>query len=324
MSKQTNMTFQTPAIAIQLDESVGSDKSVLKKAPAKLQILRTGSFNHPLYGNFEIQNADLQSMKDNADKNIRKCDMALDYGHDSGGPAAAWLSELTLSDDGKGGSALFGVPSWTPNGAECVQNGDYKYVSADMMFEYQDAETGIKYGPTLLGAALTNRPFIKGMEAAQLSEGKGNQVNELETAKAKIVELEASIKGLSDKNAEILAQLSEKVKAIELSEIKTKELERNGAFDKMLSEGKVCEAQRAPFMANDMAKFAELAKVVKLAEGGNGSAANASTEIKDSADAQAKVLVLAETLVKEKKIPMKAAISQVLSENKELAKAYHG
>lgn len=322
MTKQ----FRLAPIAIQLAE--GS-----KTAPDKIQVIRTGTFHHEKYGKFEITKDHLLAFKKNFDAKVRGIDIALDYGHDSEGEAAAWFTSIELSDDG---TELWAVPDWTPSGAESVIAKRYRYVSADFNFDYTDNETLKKHGPTLLGAGLTNRPVVKGQAPViELTEGKGSEVDpkdkQIEELKAKIAELEAKLSGkaqaseveLGDMKKE-LAEKSTKLSEAQAELKKMKEstvvAEKKSQFDKKLSEGVVVEAQREAFMSGDMTKFMELAQPVKLSAKGHGETPAAPAGDKDVQD---EVIELAQKAVGEKRATdIVDGIRLVLSENKDLSQRY--
>jgi phage I-like protein len=316
-------TFRMSALAIQLAEGQ-------KEAPDKIQVIRVGTFHHPQYGKFEVTKDHLLAFKKNFDARVRGIDLALDYGHDSEGEAAAWFKDVILSDDG---TELWAVPDWTPGGAEAVLSKRFRYVSADFNFDYQDNETLVKHGPTLLGAGLTNRPVVKGQAPViELTEGKGSEVDpkdkQIEELKAKIAELEAKLSGqmgekpkmeaMEKELKETTAQLSEAKS--ELTKMKESSLlaEKKAAFDKKLSEGSVVEAQREAFMSGDMGKFLELAQPVKLSVEGHGNAPAAPV-----ADVQDEVITLAQKAVGDKRATdLVDGIRLVLSENKDLRTKY--
>jgi len=101
----------------------------------------------------------------------------------------------------------------------------------------------------------------------------------------------------------------------------TKELandKKKAEFDQMLSEGKVCEAQRKAFMDDNMIEFAQNMQEIKLDEAGDGDAGDKNNS---ESDAQEKLIELSEAKVKEKEISYGTAMSQVLTENPKLRKA---
>jgi hypothetical protein len=331
---------------IQLGEFAAVPESEIN---TKIQILRVGTFHHPEYGVFNIRKEHLLAMQKNFDAKVRGVDVAIDYAHESHKEAAAWVKAIHISDDG---NSLWAEVSWTPRGKETLIKREYRYLSADFTFDYQDNESLEKFGPVLFGAGLTNRPVVKNMAPAiELSEGKGLKMKteeELAAEKAaekaaeekKAAEDKAAAEKLAlppappaapaeedEKEKEIVAlkaQLEEmkaKCAAYEIEAGKSKaaaELaERNSAFNKLMSEGKVVEAQRQAFMDNDAVKLAELSQPVNLGSQGNGAPPPAAT----GSDPSAEVIKLAEQiLVKKEAKTLSEAISKALHENPELAK----
>lgn len=315
--------------------------------PNKIQVIRCGKFNANGQ-DIEITPAILLSMKKNFESNIRKIDLAVDFAHKSDEEAAAWFKGLELSEDKQ---ELWAVVEWTPDGKKALADKRYRYISADLNFNYQDNETKQQFGPTLLGAGLTNRPVIKGMEpVVQLSEGaptmdpKDQQIQELQ---AKIAQLEKAAGGggsgdgagkgdddekmaLKKQLADMTAKCQEYADKEKAAQADKAMAEKKSEFDKMLSEGRVVEAQREPFMKDDMKKFVELQKNLNLSERGHGNSdRKAGIETGDPKDGvmaeTAKLSELAQKMVAddpEKKLQLHEAIQIVRKKNPELAKAH--
>ena len=131
-------------------------------------------------------------------------------------------------------------------------------------------------------------------------------------------------------------KLSEKELSEQEKEKKIQDLEREGresralnektnAFNKMLAEGKVVEAQRQPFLDGDMIQFSERAGKIKLDSiGGQGEPAKKDGEELTPEQAE-------EELEKKAKEEFEKAgnvktfsecVRKVLSENKKLAEKY--
>lgn len=235
---ETNLNgkhFFIPPRELQLSEG--------DEAPDKIQLFRVGTFHHDEYGPLKITPAVLEEMVENFKNDVRGIDLAVDYKHESEDKAAAWIKDVFLNDEKTG---MFARVQWTPAGRQVVEDKEFRYISPDFGFKSQDKETLKWFGPTLNGAALTNRPFIKRMNpVVQLSEGAAtfdeddeqeNDDMKIEEAQAKIKELEKQTKKLSEENT----ALSDKVKAAE-------------------ADKKVCdEANMTP--EEMMAKIAELTK----------------------------------------------------------------
>lgn len=335
--------LRMPPQLIQLAESTGV-------APGKVQILKVGDYHHPEYGLLKITPDTLFSMKRNFDNKVRGIDCAVDYSHESESIAAGWFHSLELADDGQ---SLWGSIKWTPNGERVVREKEFRYLSADFNFSYKDNQTLQEFGPTLLGAGLTNRPFIKGMEpTVELTEGKGSQMKTVEQLQAEVTKLTDENKKLSEQStafSTILGgmtpeQMMEKMKGLEtqcaqLTEEnkKLKEgqqsaaqaaalAEKKGKFDKLLSEGKVVEAQRQAFMDGDAVKLAELGEKVQLTpQGGQGNPPAQTVDAKDRAEAETELQRQARAILAEKpKTSVREAYNIVLADpkNKKLRELY--
>lgn len=314
--------------------------------PGKVQLLRTGKFYDVRYGSFEITQDMLRKMKTNYDAKLRGVELAVDYAHESDKIAAGWIKAVELAADD---TELWITVEWTPKGAKVLGDKEFGYLSADFHPDYEDNETRVKHGACLFGAGLTNRPVIKEMKSViGLSEEDKQQLKDqiTEIVKAELkgsVSIKTSEGGTMDPKDKEIADLKAKLEALqkekegmmsELADIKKKMggyeaeqkqaaeakalAEKKTAFDTMLSEGKVVEAQRESYMKDDIAGFTKLAQPVKLSEGGHGNNPPAG-----GGDIEAQVQKLADEKLKDKKAGDKGeAISMVLKENPELRKKY--
>lgn len=137
-----------------------------------IQIMRTGQWDHPQYGQFNISMEDLLQVKDNFDSQKRGVELAVDENHEPNHKALGWFKELVLHSD-----ALFAKVKLTKLGAELLTQGAYRYFSPEIAFEYTDDETGEKLNNLLVGGAFTNRPFFKNMKPLMASEVSGQTTN---------------------------------------------------------------------------------------------------------------------------------------------------
>ncbi len=329
-----------------------------KKDIKRVQIMRAGKFEHPVYGAFELNEALFTKIIENFENKVVGIDLAIDYFHKKLGEAAGWVKELYLSDDAQ---ELWAVVEWTDEGKGRVLDKRARYLSADFEMNFTD-DKGKQHGATLKGAGLTNRPFIKHMSAI-LDEGELDGFDQIKSTvldltddeKAQLVQALAKslpkdflagvnkdsnpktkkedIK-MSDTNEDAVKELAEvKAKNAELEKQNKElsesqeEIKQNAAFDIMLSEKTAVEAQRDSFMKGDVAEFAKLAKPLNLDESGHGEGGDEEANDKElSADeAQDKVLELAEAKVKEDdNLELSEAVSMVLSENDDLNSKYEG
>ncbi len=323
------------------------------RVPETVQLLRVGTFHHEQFGELTVTTEMLQSMVTNFDNNVRGIDIMVDYKHDSENIAAAWVTDLELLEDF---NELWATVKWTPEALKKLTEKEFRYLSADFCLDYQDNESLQKFGPTLFGAGLTNRPVVKRMEAilelSEINTQSKTETNGGETMskeKDKIKELEAEVvklKEFEDNNKKLQVKLDELQEGIDgmspeqmIAMIKNlraeiealkgdkeqmaqdKELaEKEKAFEKLLTEGKAIPAQKQPYLDGDMVKFTELTSLVNLKPEGNGK-----IPVTDSGDVEDKINVLAEKKVKdsEGKQLYGDAVAEVLSENPELEKQYN-
>lgn len=139
------------------------------------QLLRTGSFYDPRYGDFDITRKDLATMAANFRTKYPKdpTRLAIDYNHGTSRPnsadegkAAGWITDVQLRANG---DELWGQVEWTETAASMIEAKEYQFVSATFSFDYTNSNGGEEIGPTLLAAAVTNRPVVHGMQPLTLS-----------------------------------------------------------------------------------------------------------------------------------------------------------
>lgn len=141
---------------------------------SRIQVLRTGTFYHPIYGKFTVSETDLQTMVHNFQLKRPKLptEMVVDYEHMSApgqppaqAPAAGWVKGCEQQ-----GNELYCLVEWTPKAADQIRAKEYRFISPEFTLNYRDKETNKPIGPTLLALALTNRPFVEGMQPVALSD----------------------------------------------------------------------------------------------------------------------------------------------------------
>lgn len=128
-------------------------------AGRSLQIAKLGAFNDPRYGDFSITSDEVEQWA----KNLARLPggvALIDFDHAADKPAAArrteaagWITAIRLED---------GVPradvEWTPAGEAAIRERRYLFFSPT--YGTHKDETGAKHEDTLIGGALTNRPFL--------------------------------------------------------------------------------------------------------------------------------------------------------------------
>jgi len=136
-----------------------------KEKTVKIQIMREGKWEHPMYGKLEFNQKKFRKFIRNFNLNIPQEHIAYDFKHRPDWGAAAWVKKFHSSGD-----KFFATVELTPRGYKSLKEREFIYFSTEFTDEYQDYETGTKHGPCILGGGLTNRPFIKDMDPVLLSE----------------------------------------------------------------------------------------------------------------------------------------------------------
>ncbi len=352
MSKHLN--FKASTILLSEEFSANAEKPQVKKH----QLLKTGSFSDPRYGKFEITRKMFADMIKNFDAGVRGVIPAVDYAHDTEGVAAGWFKKLYEVESDAKSSTLWAEIEYTPKGQKTLSDKEYGYLSADFDANYVDNETQKKHGCVLLGAGLTNRPVIKGMQPAiQLSE-QGDNMTEQELAEKKaaddkkladdaasaakvaafdkmatelgVSDPEAMMKKIAEMKAgkkeepapekkEDAPELAETKKQLAEANKKLTEQKKESEFNLLLSEGKVCAAQKPAYLSGDVVEFAKNQSPMKLGEVGHGGSGGGTDKKKDFQD---EIIEKSKAMAKEKSITLSEAQGIVLKEHKDLADKY--
>lgn len=139
------------------------------KTSSWVTLTRTGTFSDPRYGKFDITKDMLLSMVRNFDARTYGQDIFADVSHRPDLGAAGTFLGLKIEGD-----RLRAQVEWTPYGIDAIKSKGYKYFSVEFHENWQDNEAGKKHGTVLLGAALTVRPVIKGLDPVLLAEYIGD------------------------------------------------------------------------------------------------------------------------------------------------------
>lgn len=144
-----------------------SDITYKKDDVVRVQIMRTGTWQHQEYGEVKITKKIISDIVKNFEEDVRGIELAVDENHEENHKALAWFKELIVED---GGNSLFADVKLTKKGADLLNEGAYKYFSPEIIFHTVDDETGNFISNLLNGGAFTNRPFFKRMQPLMASE----------------------------------------------------------------------------------------------------------------------------------------------------------
>lgn len=123
-----------------------SEIGEIKDGKSKVQILRTGTFRHPTYGEFSIQEKDLVEFEKNFKENKRGIDICVDDNHDPAHRALGWYKDVFRE-----GGKLYALVEWNKIGLELIKEKVYRYFSPELHFEFQDEASGEVIKNLLIG-----------------------------------------------------------------------------------------------------------------------------------------------------------------------------
>jgi hypothetical protein len=128
-----------------------------------IEMLRIGIFMHKKYGELDITDEMLETMVTNFKNNIVGREVSFDWNHKAEA-ASGWLKNVRIED-----GVLIGTTELTDEGKDSIKKKKYGYFSIEYSDDYENPETGEKHGPTIVGGALTNRPFMTKLKKIEFS-----------------------------------------------------------------------------------------------------------------------------------------------------------
>lgn len=127
-----------------------------------------GKYAHPAWGDFEVTLAANQEFVTNFNNHVYQEHVPIDAEHElplSG--AVGYMRRLSMNSDG----SVEAEVEWTERGQKLIRDDSYRYISPQWYEDWVDPATKEKYTNILIGAALTTRPFFKGLRSLVASEG---------------------------------------------------------------------------------------------------------------------------------------------------------
>ncbi len=164
------------------------------KGPKWVQVTREGNFPGYLGGTrpFAFTRADLQKMVDNVRAHpAYKVDAAgnptghvipWDFNHASeqdpttgnlpaqGAPSQGWTLDMEIREGSDGNAELWALTQFLEPARSYVKAGQYKWASVAVQFGAIDPVSGQNVGAVVTSIALTNTPFVEGMETLVASK----------------------------------------------------------------------------------------------------------------------------------------------------------
>ncbi len=127
--------------------------------PTWLHAFPLGRYVHPAHGELTFTRERLERIADGVNRGVRGISPALDFDHREdrakGGKAAGWIEAAEVRADG-----LWIAVRLTAEALAEVRAGAWRYLSPEFG-DWTDPRTGTRHRDVLVGAALTNRPFLR-------------------------------------------------------------------------------------------------------------------------------------------------------------------
>lgn len=171
------MSAKIVRLAVKLD-------GALPDAPERtkwIQVAHEGEYaGHPA-GDFALTKTKFEEIIQNFNRLNAQTDTAVPvkYGHGGGdgAPAAGRIIDLSIEPNPKKpGARLMALVRFTPRAWPMIENEEYFSCSVELNFKYPDPVTGKSIGTRLTGVALTNSPFLLGMDDLLAASSEGGVV----------------------------------------------------------------------------------------------------------------------------------------------------
>jgi hypothetical protein len=120
--------------------------------------VRMATYKHPWFGELYFDDDLFDSFIDNYETGVVGTDLSINAEHrrgPTGDMALAWVNEMFVDDNG-----TLNLKGRATKTGEQYLGEEYRYASIEFTNDFVDQETGVNYGPTLVGCAATNIPFV--------------------------------------------------------------------------------------------------------------------------------------------------------------------
>jgi ADP-ribose pyrophosphatase YjhB (NUDIX family) len=84
----------------------------------------------------------------------------------TGAPAQGWVHRI----DNRGIGGLWGLTEWRDYAREGILDGAFAFLSPAIRFDSKDTITGVKVGARLTSVAITNQPFLSGLDGLRAAK----------------------------------------------------------------------------------------------------------------------------------------------------------
>jgi hypothetical protein len=210
----------------------------------------------------------------------------------TGAPAQGWIQELDArKDESTGVLSLWALTRWLEPARTYIKEERYKWASVSIVFDAVDARTAENLGAILTSVALTNQPFIEGMQAlaadramaGKFLEGRGMYIESANTPEEALESLRRML-GLPE-TADAVAVIGEIGKVAQWVSAGEAPL----GIDLSEIVGGMRTVFNLPALASNEEVMVEVSKLISRLQEGSGvdAGGTASSEAKPAAPAPA-------------------------------------
>jgi len=176
--------------------------------------------------------------------------------------AAGWISDVRVTDAG-----LEALIAWTERARGFILADELRYLSPEFLLDGMSKSTGKKQGPTLLGAALLNDPFLTELPRVAASESTATENHTMKNVAALLNLAEDATPENIEEAVKALIAKAEKVdEATKLAETQSVTLtEVQAMVAKLTEQTTALEKERAELAAKEKERAAKsyVAELVK-------------------------------------------------------------
>jgi len=171
----------------------------------RVQVLRKGQWKHDAApdGTLVIDDTTLDAIEKAFREGVRGNELPVNLSHRQSDFVIGWVRDVERQN-----GALYAVVDVVDaDAARAIQEQKLRYSSAELLFNYTDPETQRTYPAVLKGLALTNYPFVKRLEPAQILNL--SEIEEVQLMDERLKEMEQHLVQLQEKWQNATRQLEQ-------------------------------------------------------------------------------------------------------------------
>ena len=172
------------------------------------QLLPKGKFKHPIFGELNFTEEKFDNAIKNFKAGVPKKSIVINFNHNIHGSiptAAGWFVSLEKND--KFLDAKF---DFTDEAAQMIRDKKFKFVSAEVTEDFTDNQGG-KHGFTVVGAGVTNTPFMTQQNPIMMFSAEGELSEYTEPIKKKILHVNGQDYPLTNEEYEMYEKTNKEV-----------------------------------------------------------------------------------------------------------------